>query len=210
MEIPVPLKTAADDVAELLPTIHGFRLPAVVLVDLRRTQQQHAEADAEWQRYDSGNPRAVLRQPQLAQVLLTLGKQEKRLTTAYDDARHRLAAFVQLVTHFKAVGADRARRIRALLDHPPNDETTRLCALRELDAVDRLYSRLAWSLATVSNARLFREPEAAVILLRRELEVRLGELEQLRIPGNIGRFVTPPEIASLMSIVNGCPEKETA
>ena len=195
------------ETTDLLTTVRPNVIPdpAVLLVQVRGVQQRLSERQREWDRLDSGNPRAVLRQPILAQQMLDDARQEEQLTAAIADASRRRHAFLQIAERVEHIGEDVRTLLRAMLDHPPVDDDERRSALRELDEAGRLWVRLVWAAQRVSTDDRFREPPDAVTLLRTELENRIREIERLRVPGSKPRFNFPADIAALLDTMEGRP-----
>lgn len=198
---------ATETTEDLLASLRGRTQP-VVLIELRRTQAERAECSAAWERLDSGNPRSVLEQPRLAQRLLDLAADEERLTKEYADAGRRAEAFLEL-----AAATERARQnveilATALRDHTPGDPKIRQRQLQALDDADRLYARLVWTGQRVSIHPLFREPPDALKTLRLALELRLREIEKVRVPGGKGRFAMPANLAAIIDVLDGRAPKE--
>ncbi len=194
--------------ADLLRSVL-FELPDAVFVNLRRTQQDRATTDGEWQRFDSGNPRAVLEQPRLAQRLLDLAQEETRLARAHATAVGQVDAFLKLAWHCKAAG-ERVKGLTTAMLAPPLDEAERARLLGDLLDAARFHDRLVWLLGRYSRHRLFRERPSPVKVLRAEWELRVKELERATSPGTrASKPVWPPEIATLMATLDGhTPHKE--
>jgi len=199
--------TQTPEARALLSTVRRDVIPDpdVLLVQVRVVQQRHSERQLEWDHFDSGNPRAVLRQPLLAQQMLDDVRQEEQLVAAIADATRRREAFVELAERVLAIGEDVRTQLRAMLDHPPADDDERLSALRALDEDGRAWVRLVWALQRVSTHDQFREPPDALTFLRAELEQRVRDIDRLRVPGHKPRFAFPEDVQVLIDTMDGRP-----
>jgi hypothetical protein len=187
---------------ELLKTVRPDVIadPALLRIEVRRVQQRRAEAQLEWERLDlQGDPRACLRQPELAKQMLSLSQREDDLTSAITEATRRRKAFLKIAAHFEVVDRNVNQLLSDALEHPPTDDGKRERVYRLLDEASRLRIRVAWHLQAVSTARQFREPPDALKVLRNDYEERLRRLDRMRMPGTRSRFIPPPAVAALLT-----------
>lgn len=209
-----PIGAPSADMPDLLSTLRPNSIPdpMVLRIDLNDLTRQIAEGDAEWERLDRrGDASAFLQLQPLAQRLRELRAQAATLPAKIVDAERRRDAFVQLATRFGEVRDDEHARLFALLEHPPHDKRDRDQQLRALDQATKLHFRLALRLHAVSTDRRFREPSDALRVLRDDLEVRIRELDRLRLPGMKQPVSWPPEILELLeTLESGSLRKETA
>jgi hypothetical protein len=178
--------------------------PDVLLVELRGVQARSAAAKAELKGLKpQDDPHDALRHPDLAREMIALEQQEKDLAREVTAATERRSAFLLVYQRFKTAGEDFRNRLSALIDEPPADDAERVAALRQLDTVSRLLTRLAFALQRVSSDAQFREPPSALRLLKNEYEMRILEIDQLNVPGGKQRFETPPDLAALLDAMEG-------
>jgi hypothetical protein len=202
---------SADD--DLLGTILPLRIPdpATLQERLRVLTEQIAAREVEWDSLDRrGDPAAFLASIPVAKRLEELRADAAPLPTAIETAQRRRAAFVALAAHFDTAGVDVANRTRMLLEQPPTDPQERERQLRALDQATRIHVRLAGRLAAISSSQQFREPPDALRVLRRELDIRIGELDRLRLPGVRPALEWPAEMLDLIDVVEDRSRRETA
>jgi len=187
--------------------------PATIEAELRSAATCRAEYQREWERLDTAtNPRAVLRQPELARLMLAEDDAVTRLTAELKDARLRREAFLRAAERFDAIVREEEQLLASALNRPSPDDATRAAQLSKLGEVSRLRSRLGWALRQVSSHRNFRERRSGLEILALELTARQNEAERARgFPGDKPRFTMPEDVGVLISALQGgaAAQKET-
>ena len=175
---------------DLLRSLHAFRLPDAVNVDLQRKSAENDARRAEWKRVrEQGDHHAFDRQPGLARQMIADEESEKALRWEFADSTRRVGAFERVNRRFDEVAAEEQRLLDAALNRPASDPKEWDRQLADLGEVSRLRSRLGWAAETVSSHKKFRERHDALKVLHGELLARAQRVERARgVPGDKPKF----------------------